>query len=52
MNTWAAPIGLGGLFVDIRKRGEVVGKSGKLGVDLGGVREKSEGSNKNTLYTV
>lgn len=43
MNIWAALIGLGGLFVDIRKRGEEVGKGGKLGMDLGGVREKSEG---------
>lgn len=43
MNPWAALVGLGGLFVDIRNRGEEVGKGGKSGVDLGGVREKSEG---------
>lgn len=31
MNPWAALIGLGGLFVDIRKRGEELGRVGSWG---------------------
>lgn len=31
MNTWAAQIGLGRLFVDIRLRGEEIVKGGKFG---------------------